>query len=110
MSKEVFEQKNKKNIWILAMFMIVLICSGLDLDGRFSIVLYIFVIIALSEVLPNLKRDHRTLCLAPLIISIIYNHIYLMYKMQLLYYYTDLNDFEGCFLYYKSIFEAPYLP
>lgn len=110
MSKEVFEQKNKKNIWILAMFMIVLICSGLDLDGRFSIVLYIFVIIALSEVLPNLKRDHRTLCLAPLIISIVYNHIYLMYKMQLLYYYTDLNDFEGCFLYYKSIFEAPYLP
>lgn len=110
MNKEAFEYEDKKPIWVLAMFMITLISYGLDLDGRFSIVLYIFVIIALTDVLPLLSKQQKLICLAPLVFYIAYNHIYLFHKMQLLYYYTDLNNGDGCFLYYKTIFEAPLLP
>ena len=110
MKKEQFNQENKREIWILAMFIITLICFGLDIDGRFSLVLYIFVIIALSNVIPTLNKSQRFFCLTPLVVYIFYNHIYLFYKMQLLYYYTDLNNVDGCFLYYTSIFNAPVLP
>ena len=110
MNKEIFKQENKKEIWILAMFIITIICFGLDLDGRFSIVLYLFVIIALGDTIPTLNSNQKIYCLAPLFVYIVYNHIYLFYKMQLLYNYTDLNNFDGCFLFYKTIFDAQYLP
>lgn len=110
MKKEHFNQENKSEIWILAMFIITLICFGLDIDGRFSLVLYIFVIISLSIVIPSLNKSQRIYCLVPLVVYIVYNHIYLFYKMQLLYYYTNLNNGDGCFLYYTSIFDAPFLP
>lgn len=110
MAKDQFEQESKKEIWILAMFMILIICFGLDLDGRFSLFMYIFVIIALTKVLPSLNKDQKIYCLAPMLFYIVYNHIYLFYKMQLLYYYTDLNNGDGCFLFYKTIFEANVLP
>lgn len=110
LNRNVFVRENKKEIWILAMFIIVLICYGLDIDGRFSISLYIFVIISLTMVLPKLNNTQKLLCLGPLAFYIFYNHIYLFYKMQVLYYYTDLNNYDGCFLFYKSIFDANVLP
>lgn len=110
MKKEIFSEEKKSKIWGLAMFVIALICYGLDLDGRFSMILYIFVIIALSYVLPTLNGNQRAFCMVPLLFDIVYNHIYLFYKMQLLYYYTNLNNGDGCFLYYTSIFDAPFLP
>lgn len=110
MKKDLFNDEQANKIWILAMFVITLICYGLDLDGRFSMILYIFVIIALTYVLPSLKGNLRVYCMVPLLFDIVYNHIYLFYKMQLLYYYTSLNNGDGCFLYYTSIFDAPFLP
>lgn len=110
MAKDQFKQEGKKEIWILAMFMILIICFGLDLDGRFSLFLYVFVIIALTKVLPTLSKNQKIYCLVPMLFYIAYNHIYLFYKMQIVYYYTDLNNGDGCFLFYKTIFEAPFLP
>lgn len=110
MKKDMFYVENKSKIWALAMFIIVLISFGLDLDGRFSMVLYVFVIIALTDVLPSLNKNERIYCMVPLLFDLVYNHIYLFYKMQLLYYYTNLNNGDGCFLYYTSIFDAPFLP
>lgn len=106
MKKDMFTDRLWRGIWALAMMIIILKCFGLDFNGRISIVLYIFVFISLSKILPTLTTTQKIICLAPLFVYWGYNDLYLFYSSNIRYSLTE----ESSFLKYKTIFEASQMP
>lgn len=97
-------------IWTLAMTIALFWSFSVDVDGRFSIYLFVFVIICFANVMKKLKKSEKFWCIAPLLVYWLYVDVYLFYLINIKYQYTDANNGDGSVLFYHTIFSAPYLP
>jgi len=104
--KNLFSGPNSR-IYVLAVFVIIVRSFRLDFHGRMSAYLFIYVIFALAQVLPKLKRQDKILCMVPLLIWCFYG-IYLFYMTMLLNEHTVYS--EGNYLHYHTIFEPSIMP
>ena len=111
MNKNYFAQDKKMGrIWKLAMTIALFWSFGLDIDGRFSIYLFVFVIICFANVVPKLTSSEKFWCMAPLLVYWFFVDVYIFYSLNIGYQFTDANNGDGSFLFYQTIFDAPYLP
>ena len=104
--KQLFEGENSR-IYVLATFIIIVWSFRLDFHGRLSSYLFIYVIFALAQVLPKLKKEEKVICMAPLLVWCFYG-IYLFYMTMLINEHTIYS--EGNYLHYHTIFEPSIMP
>lgn len=104
--KDLFKDKYSR-IYVLAAFILVVRCFGLDFHGRMSAYIFIYAIFALAYVLPKLTKQEKILCMTPLLVWCFYG-IYLFYMSML----SNLNGVysEGNYLFYHTIFEVSPIP
>lgn len=111
MNKSFFAQDEKSGrIWILAMTIALFWSFGVDIDGRFSVYLFVFVIICFANLMQKLTKVEKVWCIAPLLVYWLYVDVYLFYLLNMRYQFTDANNWDGSFLLYHTIFSAPTLP
>lgn len=104
--KHLFEGSNLR-IYVLAVFIIIVRSFRLDFHGRMSAYLFIYVIFALAQVLPKLKKEEKLICMVPLLVWCFYG-IYLFYMTMLVNEHTIYS--EGNYLHYHTIFEPSMIP
>lgn len=101
--KDLFKGPNSR-IYVLAVFIIILRSFRLDFHGRMSAYLFIYAIYALAQVLPQLKKQEKFICMVPFLIWCFYG-IYLFYMTMLVNEHTVYS--EGNYLHYHTIFSQP---
>ena len=104
--KHLFEGSNVR-VYVLAAFIIIVRSFRLDFHGRMSAYLFIYVIFALAQVLPKLKKEEKLICMVPLLVWCFYG-IYLFYMTMLQNEHTIYS--EGNYLHYHTIFEPSMIP
>lgn len=111
MNKSYYTQDEKAGrIWILAMTIALFWSYGLDIDGRFSIYLFVFVIICFANIMKKLTKEEKIWCLVPLLVYWLFVDVYTFYIINVKYQFTDANYGDGSCLFYHTIFSAPVLP
>lgn len=95
-----------RSLFILAFSYLFIFLLGLDFQGRFTVYLFPFFIIALSKTCVSVSRDKRWIMLSPYILVSIYSLYKFYNSMQ-----TQINVLSaGNPFFYKTIFDAPSLP
>lgn len=111
MNKQYYTRDEKMGrIWTIAMTIAIIWSFGFDIDGRFSCYLFIFVIICFANLMKRLTKEQKFWCIAPLLAYWLFVDVYLVYMNNMRYQYTNANDGDGSFLFYQTIFDAPFLP
>lgn len=111
MNKKFYARDEKMGrIWILAMTIALFWSFGVDIDGRFSICLFVFVIICFANIMKKLTRGEKYWCIVPLLVYWLYVDVYTFYLINMRYQFTDANNGDGSVLFYHTIFSAPFLP